>query len=205
VRNIALGISLGIILLASGLAARAQVATSPGFNAPIAEPTKSRVSICHGFGCKNVTEVELNASDRARLTSFMAAGAASPAAERHAVATAAAWFDKRIAPTTGTKNHQARAGIDFTFAKTDGQFDCVDSSRNTTTFLSLLAELKLLRHHTVGEPVARGFFIDGRLPHATAVLIEKKGGETWSVDSWVRAYGQQPEIMPLSRWQAGGA
>jgi hypothetical protein len=134
----------------------------------------------------------------------MAPGAASAAAERRAVASAGAWFDKRIAPAAGTKNHKARAGIEFTFADSTGQFDCIDSSRNTTSLLRLLAALKLLRHHTVGEPVARGYLLDGRLPHATAVLTEKKGGKQWSVDSWVRAYGQPPQIMPLARWEAGG-
>jgi hypothetical protein len=193
-------------LLAAGIAgsARAELSTAPGFAAVVAEPTASSISICHGFGCKIITEVSLSAADRTRLVHLMAPGAASASAERRAVAAAAAWFDKRIAPTTGTTNHQARAGLTFTFADTAGQFDCIDSSRNTTSLLQLLAGLKLLRHHTVGEPVARGFFIDGRYPHATAVLIETQTGRRWSVDSWVRAYGQRPEIMPLERWEAGG-
>jgi hypothetical protein len=194
------------LLLASALAGstRAERSTSPGFDADISAPTASRISICHGFGCKLVTEVALSASDRARLAGLMAPGAASASAERRAVAITAAWFDKRIAPTTGTKNHQARAGIKFTFADTTGQFDCIDSARNTTSLLQLLGKLKLLRHHTVGEPVARGFLIDGRYPHATGVLVETKTGQRWSVDSWVGAYGQRPEIMPLDRWAAGG-
>jgi hypothetical protein len=194
------------LLLASALAGstRAERSTSPGFDADISAPTASRISICHGFGCKLVTEVALSASDRARLAGLMATGAASASAERRAVAITAAWFDKRIAPTTGTKNHQARAGIKFAFADTTGQFDCIDSARNTTSLLQLLGKLKLLRHHTVGEPVARGFLIDGRYPHATGVLVETKTGQRWSVDSWVGAYGQRPEIMPLARWAAGG-
>jgi len=38
-------------------------------------------------------------------------------------------------------------------------------------------------------------------PHVTAVLTDKKTGEKWAVDSWTRAYGAAPEIMPLSLWE----
>jgi hypothetical protein len=81
------------------------------------------------------------------------------------------------------------------------QFDCIDASRNTTSLLLVLAELKLLRHHTVDVPVSRGYLLDTRPPHTTAVLKENNGGEQWAVDAWTRAYGQPPEIMPLARWR----
>jgi len=192
------------LMISSAFAmAQRDMSLSPGFDAAIDDPTSRRVSVCHGFGCRMVSEVTLGGADRARLAGIMA-GAGSPAAERRAVAAATAWFDRRIAPVAGTKNHKARAGVEFTFAKSDGQFDCIDSSRNTTSLLRLLAGFKLLRHHTVGEPVARGFLVDGRMPHATAVLVEKKSGESWSIDTWVRSYGQAAEVMPLSRWEAGG-
>ena len=110
--------------------------------------------------------------------------------------------DERIAPLAGTKGHVARANRDYMFDK--GQFDCIDTSRNITSLLLVLRQLKLLRHHDVGAPEARGFFIDGRPPHATAVLVESGKGEGWSVDAWTRAYGQPPEIMPLARWKRLG-
>jgi hypothetical protein len=83
-----------------------------------------------------------------------------------------------------------------------GQFDCIDASRNTTGLLLVLQELKLLRHHDVDVPVARGYLFDGiTTPHVTAVLTERKTGKKWAVDAWTRGYGQAPEIMPLSAWQ----
>ena len=56
-----------------------------------------------------------------------------PAAERKAVAAAGAWFDRRIAPLAGTVNHVARAGMKYAYNVR--QFDCIDSSRNTTSLL----------------------------------------------------------------------
>jgi hypothetical protein len=82
------------------------------------------------------------------------------------------------------------------------QFDCIDTSRNTTSLLLVLDQLKLLRHHDVNAPEARGFFIDGRPPHATAVLVEKATGTKWSIDSWTVGYGQALEVMPLDRWKS---
>lgn len=165
----------------------------------VSPPTPASVFICHGFGCKYRTEVAFGPKDRAILARFLAAGKASAAAERTAISKAGAWFDKRIGPSAGTQGHVARAGAKYMYDT--GQFDCVDSSRNMTTLLLVLEQLKLLRHHEVDVPVARGYIIDTRPPHVTAVLIEKAGGKKWAVDSWTRAYGQAPEILPLSVWE----
>jgi hypothetical protein len=166
----------------------------------VTPPTPDEVIICHGFGCKYRAEIGLTGADRAKLTQLLAAGKASAEAERRAVAAAGAWFDRRIGPAAGTVNHVASAGMKYMYHPE--QFDCVDASRNTTSLLLVLAQLKLLRHHTVDVPVSRGYLIDGRPPHTTAVLVDTASGEKWAVDSWTRGYGQLPEIMPLERWSA---
>jgi hypothetical protein len=166
----------------------------------VSPPTPSAVFVCHGFGCKYRAEVDLTAADRAKLTQILTAGRASPAAERKAVAAAGGWFDRRVGPVAGTQNHVARAGAKYMYDI--HQFDCIDTSRNTTSLLLVLDQLKLLRYHDVDAPVARGFFLDGRPPHATAVLVETGTGTKWSVDSWTVGYGQALEVMPLDRWKA---
>jgi len=166
----------------------------------VSPPTPSIVFVCHGFGCKYRAELDLTSSDRAKLTQYLTAGRTSAAAERKAVAAAGAWFDKRVGPVAGTRNHVARAGAKYMYDV--HQFDCIDSSRNTTSLLLLLDQLHLLRYHDVDVPEARGFFIDGRPPHATAVLVEKAVGTKWSVDSWTVGYGQSLEVMPLERWKS---
>lgn len=164
----------------------------------ISAPTASSITVCHGFGCQYRVELGLTNVDLAAIRRLMAAGNGSAVKERNAVAAVGAWFDKRIAPLAGTTGHVARANRDYMFDK--GQFDCIDTSRNTTSLLLVLDELGLLRHHTVAEPEARGHIIDFTAPHATAVLIDKATRVKWSVDAWTRAYGQAPEIMPLARW-----
>jgi hypothetical protein len=165
----------------------------------VTPPTPSIVFVCHGFGCKYRAELDLTASDRAKLAQLLAAGKSSAAAERKAVAGAGAWFDRRVGPVAGTVNHVARAGMKYMYDVQ--QFDCIDSSRNTTSLLLVLDQMKLLRYHDVDVPEARGHLFDARPPHATAVLVEKARGTKWSIDSWTVGYGQPLEIMPLARWK----
>jgi len=185
-------------LIATG-ATRPSVVAAAFAEYSVAPPTPTTVFVCHGFGCKYRVEIELTARDRTKLAQFLAAGRASAAVERKAVAAAGAWFDRRVGPLAGTANHVARAGLKDMFDT--HQFDCIDSSRNTTSLLMVLDQLNLLRYHDVDEPEARGYMVDGRPPHATAVLIERATGKRWSIDSWTVGYGQTLEVMPLERWK----
>jgi hypothetical protein len=184
--------------IASG-ATRPRVVETAYDGLPVTPPTPSIIFVCHGFGCKYRAELDLTASDRARLVQLLAAGKYSAAAERKAVAAAGAWFDRRVGPLAGTVNHVARAGMKY--MNDIQQFDCIDSSRNTTSLLLVLDQLNLLRYHDVDVPEARGYMFDLRPPHATAVLVEKASDTKWAIDSWTVGYGQPLEIMPLERWK----
>ncbi|MCW5691257.1 MAG: hypothetical protein KIT48_02725 [Pseudolabrys sp.] len=164
----------------------------------LSPPTTDALTVCHGFGCQYRVELGLTSADHGALKKLMAAGAGSAAKERQAVAAAGAWFDKRIAQVAGTAGHVARANRDYMYDKR--QFDCIDTSRNTTSLLLLLQQLQLLKFHTVAPPEARGHIFDFKAPHATAVLVDKETGVKWSVDAWTRSYGQAPEVMTLDRW-----
>ena len=62
---------------------------------------------------------------------------------------------------------------DFGASHIKGQMDCVDESTNTHGFLLYLANRGLLKFHKVGRKVSRGFFLDGRYPHWTAIVIDQ--------------------------------
>jgi len=78
--------------------------------------------------------------------------------------------------------------------------DCIDTSRNSTSLLLILDQLRLIRHHEVDAPVARGFFLDGRGLDATAVVREIRSGKQWAIDNWTRGYGERPDMLPLEQW-----
>jgi len=161
-------------------------------------PTTASVTVCHGFGCAHRTEVGLGSGDRARLAALLAAGRASAEAERRAVATAVAWFDRRVGPQAGTTGRIARAS--FLTRTGPGQMDCIDTSRNVTSLLLILHQLRLIKHHEIDSLVARGVLLDGRGPHATAVLRETRSGRKWAIDNWTRNYGERPDVLPLEQW-----
>ena len=160
-------------------------------------PSPTSVVICHGFGCAYRTEIALGKSDHSKLAVLLATGKASASAERGALATAIAWFDRRVGLEAGTTKRIARASA--MTQSGPGQMDCIDTSRNTTSYFIILDRLRLLRFHRIQAPVARGFIIS---PHATAVLRETKSGQKWAFDNWTRKYGEKPDVMPLEEWMA---
>jgi len=166
----------------------------------LSPPSPRLVIVCHDFGCQQRTPIGLGPGDLATLASLLAPGRASAEAERRAVAAAEAWFDRRVGPEAGTTHRVARA-TGLGGQGTKGQMDCIDTSRNSTSLLLILEQLHLLHHHKVEGPEARGFFLDGRGPHATAVLTDIHTGKQWAVDSWTHKYGEQPDVMPLDVWK----
>jgi hypothetical protein len=161
-------------------------------------PTPTRVVICHGFGCRDRTEVGLGSGDHARLAGILTQGRGSPAAERKAIGQAVAWYERRVAPEAGTTKAVARPNDRFP-GGSPGQMDCVDTTANTMTLFYVLETLHLLRHHSLALPVSRHIFIDGQ-PHITAVLRDIKSGERWAFDPWTHNNGELPDVMPLQSW-----
>ncbi|WP_349360501.1 hypothetical protein [Stappia sp.] len=162
-------------------------------------PRASRIYVCHAFGCARKTAVTYSARDRARLQRILARGRASPEAERAAIARAIAWAETKAGPVVGSQGDVG--GFDLHNSGVPGQMDCIDEATNTTSVLLLAERHGYLRHHKVVRPVARGFFLDGRYPHATAVVRET-GGAAFAIDSWPRANGEPPVIQPLEKWFA---
>lgn len=161
-------------------------------------PSATGMTVCYGFVCRRRYELSFGAGDRAALTRIMAAGRASAAAERAAVQKAVVWFDRRLGPVLGTDKRIARA--DFRYFDDKHNYDCWDTTRNTTSLLLVMQEWGLLKHHSVGDPRYRGNVLVLQTPHNTAVLVERGTGAEWVVDMWTRGYAQTPEVMPVDQW-----
>src|ERR1700754_3410212 len=118
-------------MLGDGVALAAEEAFAEAYaELSLRMPTTSLVVACHGFGCGNQAYIDLTPGDRARLATLLAAGKASPAAERRAIAGAVQWFDRRIGPVAGTTRRVAHAGA--AESHDTGQMDCIDISANNT-------------------------------------------------------------------------
>ena len=161
-------------------------------------PSATSMTVCYGFVCRRREILDFTAGDRGALTQIMAAGRASAAAERAAVQKAVVWFDRRMGPILGTSKRVAKA--DFRYFDDKHNYDCWDTTRNTTSLLLVLREWGLLKHHAIGDPRYRGNTLVLQTPHNTAVLVDRATKVEWVVDLWPRGYLQPPDVMTVQKW-----
>ncbi len=186
-------------LLASSLASACTSSTA-NYTGAVAEVRTERIYVCSGFNCHYKTRLDLGATDAKRFAEIMAAGDASPQAERDAISRAVQYYEKRAGAAIGVIDDAKSV---FGASGEMGQMDCIDESTNTRSLLLYLERRGLLKHHAVRSNVSRGFFIDGRYPHSTAVVRENTGQE-WAVDSWFPPMGDAPEVLPMEQWLKRG-
>jgi hypothetical protein len=160
-------------------------------------PSAQRMTVCYGFVCRRREILDFSAGDRNALTQILGTGRASAAAERAAVQKAVIWFDRRMGPVIGTNKRVAKADIRALDASHN--YDCWDTTRNTTSLLLVLQEWGLFKYHVVGDPHYRGYTVF-QLPHNTAVLVERATKVEWVVDMWPRGYLQPPDVMTVQKW-----
>src|ERR1700736_4334239 len=162
-------------------------------------PSARRMTVCYGFVCRRREILDFSPGDRNALTQILGAGRASAAAERAAVQKAVIWFDRRMGPVIGTNRRVAKA--DIRALDDSHNYDCWDTTRNTTSLLLVLQEWGLFKYHVVGDPHYRGYTVF-QLPHNTAVLVERATKVEWVVDMWPRGYLQPPDVMTVQKWVA---
>ena len=143
-------------------------------------PSATSMTVCYGFVCRRREILNFTPGDRSALTQILNAGHASAAAERAAVQKAVVWLDRRMGPIIGTNKRVAKA--DFRYFDDKHNYDCWDTTRNTTSLLLVLQEWGLLKYHVVGDPHYRGNALVLQTPHNTAVLVDRATKVEWVVD-----------------------
>ncbi len=161
-------------------------------------PVGTRVSVCHGYSCKYRTAVNFTAEDLSAIKAELQKGGDSAAGERKGVASAIALVERIVGKVAGTDKDLGQ--LQLKLAGRRGQQDCVDEATNTTSYLVMMKQNGLLKYHSVKQPSGRGFFLDGRWQHFSAVLEDETSGVSWVVDSWPRDNGKPPVILPLKKW-----
>jgi len=161
-------------------------------------PSATSMTVCYGFVCRRRETLDFTEADRKALTQIMSAGRASAVAERAAVQKAVVWFDRRMGPVIGTDKRVAKA--DFRYFDDKHNYDCWDTTRNTTSLLLVLQQWGFLKHHVVGDPRYRGNTLVLQTPHNTAVLVDRATKVEWVVDLWPRGYLQPPDVMTVEKW-----
>jgi len=104
-------------------------------------PSAKSMTVCYGFVCRRREILDFTPGDRSALTQIMMSGHGSAVAERAAARTAVVWLDRRMGPIIGTNKRVARA--DFRYFDDKHNYDCWDTTRNTTSLLLVLQEWHL--------------------------------------------------------------
>ena len=163
----------------------------------VEQPAPDRFNVCHSHGCDGIATVGLTTEQWQQITGLFANKPGDATEERARIAQAIGRMEQLAGRLAGTADD--RGGNFNGFGRLTAQQDCVDESTNSTTYLTLIAENDLLYWHTVRGPAMRGFIFRG-WPHLTAVIVEKKTGKEWAVDSWFKANGEPPLVMTVADW-----
>ena len=162
--------------------------------------SRQKFTQCHGYSCTVKSPTGLDDSEWRGIEKIFTPVPKDAVSERIRIGEAVAALEKITGQKTGTDADLAMAG---TLKENDRQLDCIDETINTTHYLRFLETGGLLKYHEPAPPTHRGYFIDGRWPHNTAVIREKATGALFVVDSFYKANGETPYILPRSQWLAG--
>jgi len=163
--------------------------------------SRSAVPVCSHHGCESVQRVSLSDEHWSRLARHFTPAAQSAGDEREQIRQAIAEMEQITGELAGTSGDIA--GDLASFGTLEPQMDCIDESSNTTTYLTLFEQAKLLRWHRVEPRATRGYLIFGGWPHYTALVRDKHTGDQWVIDSWFRDNGEPPDIVILEIWKDG--
>lgn len=156
-----------------------------------------RVETCADYHCDLPVYVELAQPDIEEIRHLFDQVKTS-ADERERIALAIGRFEQLVGQQNGTWRDKARNPGTI---EHQGQLDCIAESRNTSTYLELLNQLKVLRWHKVEPRVVRHRYFFAA--HWTAVIEEMQTSDQYAVDSWHDDNGEPARIVPLEAWYRG--
>jgi hypothetical protein len=160
--------------------------------------TYETLSVCHGSGCAQRSEVRLDETDWSKVDALFLSPAAGAGDERARIGLAIGIMEVLVGPQSGTRNDTGRN--QHSGNRLD-QLDCVDEAVNSTTYLRLIAGRGLLRFHDVAPPANR--ILNLLDAHNTAVVVDRATGISYAVDSWFFDNGTPAVVLPLVVWRAG--
>lgn len=157
-------------------------------------PTLSGFTVCHGFYCAERSHATIDESQWRRVTAVFKPRAKNARLERQQIARGVAVIQTIVGPQTGTDAHQWTHKNMFVIPNGGDltQLDCVDTSVNTWTYMTLMERSGLFAFHWVA-PLSYGPVRN------TAVLQEVNGGY-FAIDASLVDVGEPPPIMPLATW-----
>jgi len=159
------------------------------------ETNPKDIPVCYNFGCAVKKHISLTTAEWTAVALIFQPQTESAEIERMRVGKAIAKLEQLAG--TYTPIHRDigyNLGEGATFP---GQLDCIDESINTTTFLHLLEDHNLLKHHKVVDRAYRQAIFN---QHWSGQLEELSTNERFVFDTWFRHNGELPIIQKTNDW-----
>ncbi len=154
------------------------------------------IPICHSFDCSVRDIVSMSEKEWHEVIGWFSPPATRAHEEREQIRQAIGWLEVIVGRYTPTQDDIAgnlRSDVDKA-----GQLDCIDESRNSTTYLRLLERAGVLRFHVVVERAYRRAIFD---QHWSAQIEEIETGNRYVVDSWFQDNGFLPHVEQSEVWK----
>jgi hypothetical protein len=156
-----------------------------------------RFDVCVDYHCDIHRPVSLSPTEWGEIRHLFTPPAPHARSERRQIKQAVARLEQLVGEKTGTwRDLKENDGEGSEI----GQLDCIAESLNTTRYLRLMTEDKLLKWHRVTDRQQRNPWFFGA--HWTAVIEERSNQQRYTVDSWFNANGEPPVVQTLSAWLA---
>jgi hypothetical protein len=159
-------------------------------------PTLTDFSVCHGFYCAERSPATISDDQWRRIAAVFEPRAKNARQERHQIVRAVAMIETIVGPQTGTDAHQwthrnmyvIPNGGDLT------QLDCIDTSVNSWTYMTLMERNGFFAFHRVA-PLSYA-------PLRNTAVLEEINGGFFAIDASLVDGGIPPPIIPLAAWLA---
>lgn len=155
------------------------------------------IQVCMNFSCKDKQFISLDQQEWESIANWLVPVADEAGIERQNIVNAIGWFEVIVGRHTPT-HRDVGGDLGNPGANFPGQLDCIDESLNTTTYLKLLEQNGLLKHHRVVEPAYRRAILD---QHWAGQIETLDGQERWIIDSWFQNNGYLPYLQSEAEWQ----
>ena len=161
--------------------------------------------VCLQHGCQKEVNVSLTGEEWQSVRDIFAAPpvvgeAGTPGGERVQIAFAIAHIEMLVADQANTGND---VGGSFSGFGRTNQLDCVDEMVNTATYLTLMHNDGLFRHHRPGRRVTEAMSPRGFWPHTVSTVYAVEEERHYVIDTWIKNNGEVPYVMALNDWARG--
>jgi hypothetical protein len=154
------------------------------------------VLVCYNYNCSHEAQVELVGSEWDEIVELFSRQAQSSLEERTKISKAIVLMEELTGRRLGTSNDKAKNSG----TGEPGQMDCIDESRNTTSYLKIFKNNGWIKWHQIQSRAVRNpYFFN---THWTAVIKDNESNQLFAIDSWYRDNGNEPVILPLEEWMA---